>query len=451
MWYVWFFDGIGSTIVSLIAGAIIGGFTGYKIGIHKKIKLIQKAGNSSEQNQTIELNGESDDTNTSYNVNVNMEQKAKNNAKRRLVVLEMEEVNQLQKAGKDSQQIQIGNVIINSAGITEERARAVFNEMIPQALANYTEEAQKIATERVNKLEERIMPQINQVEGVLPAFADPAFQVLLRKAQQKAAITERENDYDLLTELLVCHVQKGNDRKNRAGIVKAVDIIDTIDNDALCALTIAFVLDHFLPATGNAKEGIEVLSQMYNALIYESLPSNLNWLDHLDILGVIRITPFSQMNKIEDIFTRRFDGYVSVGIKKGTEEYESALQIIQSIGLNKNILVDNIFLDDYVRLEIGDLDDINSLSIFNNLGTRSINQREIEALRDVINLYEKNVDLQNKVKERFMNLIDEHEPLKTLQEWWNSISGAFSITGVGKIIAYINAKRCIPELPDILE
>lgn len=132
-------------------------------------------------------------------------------SKRRLVVLEMEEVNQLQKAGKDSQQIQIGNVIINSAGITEERARAVFNEMIPQALANYTEEAQKIATGRVNKLEERIMPQINQVEGLLPAFADPAFQVLLRKAQQKAAITERENDYDLLTELLVCHVQKGND------------------------------------------------------------------------------------------------------------------------------------------------------------------------------------------------------------------------------------------------
>ena len=295
------------------------------------------------------------------------------------------------------------------------------------------------------------MPQINQVEGLLPAFADPAFQVLLRKAQQKAAITERENDYDLLTELLVCHVQKGNDRKNRAGIVKAVDIIDTIDNDALCALTIAFVLDHFWPVTGNAKEGIEVLSQMYNALIYESLPSNLNWLDHLDILGVIRITPFSQMHKIEDIFTRRFDGYLSVGIKKGTEEYESALQIIQSIGLNKNILVDNIFLDDYVRLEIGNFDDINSLSIFNNLGTRSINQREIEALRDVINLYEKNVDLQNKVKERFMNLIDEHEPLKTLQEWWNSISGAFSITGVGKIIAYINAKRCIPELPDILE
>ena len=48
-------------------------------------------------------------------------------------MLGMKEVNQLQKAGKDSQQIQISNLTINE-GITEERARAVFNEMIPQAL-----------------------------------------------------------------------------------------------------------------------------------------------------------------------------------------------------------------------------------------------------------------------------------------------------------------------------
>ena len=362
----------------------------------------------------------------------------------------MEKVDQLQKAGKDSQQIQIGNVTINS-GITEERARAVFNEMIPQALADYTKEAQKIATERVNKLEEKIMPQIDKVEGLLPAFADPAFQILLRKAQQKAAITERENDYDLLTELLVCHVQKGNDRKKRAGIVKAIDIIDTIDNDALCALTLAFVLGNFRPVTRNAKDGIVVLSEMYNDLIYESLPSSLEWLDHLDILGVIRITPFSQMEKIDDIFTKLYDGYVSVGIRKFTEEYENALQMIQNIGMDKNILVDNIFLDNYVRLEIGNLNDINGLSLINNLGVRPINQDEIQVLKNVINLYEKNNDLQNRVKEKFMNLVDEYGSLKTLHEWWDSISGAFSITGVGKIIAYINAKRCIPELPDILE
>lgn len=36
MWYKWFFDGIGSSVFSLVVGAIIGSFTGYKIGINKK-------------------------------------------------------------------------------------------------------------------------------------------------------------------------------------------------------------------------------------------------------------------------------------------------------------------------------------------------------------------------------------------------------------------------------
>ena len=117
---------------------------------------------------------------------------------------------------------------------------------------------------------------------------------------------------------------------------------------------------------------------------------------------------------------------------------------------NKNMLVDNLFLDDYVYLEIENLKDINSKVIINNHDIRAINQNETEALRNVINLYEKKDDLQNEVKEKFMNGADEYESLKMLHEWWNSIDGSFSITGVGKVIAYINAKRCIPELPDML-
>ena len=36
-WITWVFDGIGSTIFSLIAGALIGGAIGYKIGVHKTL------------------------------------------------------------------------------------------------------------------------------------------------------------------------------------------------------------------------------------------------------------------------------------------------------------------------------------------------------------------------------------------------------------------------------
>ena len=41
-WMTWVFDGIGSTIFSLIAGALIGGAAGYQIGIRKNVKQMLK-------------------------------------------------------------------------------------------------------------------------------------------------------------------------------------------------------------------------------------------------------------------------------------------------------------------------------------------------------------------------------------------------------------------------
>ena len=48
----WIFSGIGTYILSVLAGLLVGGFTGYKFGIRSvKVKLRQKAGNNSNQTQ----------------------------------------------------------------------------------------------------------------------------------------------------------------------------------------------------------------------------------------------------------------------------------------------------------------------------------------------------------------------------------------------------------------
>ena len=49
----WIFSGIGTYILSVLAGLLVGGFTGYIIGIRSKVKVKQKqkAGNSSNQTQ----------------------------------------------------------------------------------------------------------------------------------------------------------------------------------------------------------------------------------------------------------------------------------------------------------------------------------------------------------------------------------------------------------------
>ena len=48
----WIFDGIGTSIITLIIGCLTGGAVGYKIGINKNsAKQRQKAGNNSSQSQ----------------------------------------------------------------------------------------------------------------------------------------------------------------------------------------------------------------------------------------------------------------------------------------------------------------------------------------------------------------------------------------------------------------
>ncbi len=51
-WIKWFFDGLGTEIISLIIGAFSGGIIGFRIGKRKsKFVQIQKAGNNSQQVQ----------------------------------------------------------------------------------------------------------------------------------------------------------------------------------------------------------------------------------------------------------------------------------------------------------------------------------------------------------------------------------------------------------------
>lgn len=88
-WVTWVFDGIGSTIFSLIVGALIGGAIGYKIGVHKNVKQKQTGGDTVKQRQEFTL--ENEDVSKDGG-------KIKNNFQ------------QSQKAGDNAEQVQIGGI-----------------------------------------------------------------------------------------------------------------------------------------------------------------------------------------------------------------------------------------------------------------------------------------------------------------------------------------------------
>ena len=118
--------------------------------------------------------------------------------------------------------------------------------------------------------------------------------------------------------------------------------------------------------------------------------------------------------------------------------------------LSPDLLVPNELLEGYVRLPVSNQNAIKNMNIISLGITRKINDQEIEVLNNIWKLYSSDVNLKNSVAEKFNDLWKSYSTLKQLQLWWDNIPIAFDITKVGKVLAHTNAKRCDPELPDLL-
>ncbi len=79
--FEWFFDGIGTELISLIIGAIGGGAVGYKIGIKRTSVQKQVARDNALQTQEIKM-GKNDVRNSPVKskTSIRQSQKAGNNA-----------------------------------------------------------------------------------------------------------------------------------------------------------------------------------------------------------------------------------------------------------------------------------------------------------------------------------------------------------------------------------
>lgn len=363
---------------------------------------------------------------------------------------------QIQEAGDNSQQLQASNMIVN-IGIDEKRAREIYQEMNLQLRKDYSQEAFNIANSRVIEFENKLLPRMEAVDGALEAFADPSFQLLLVEAQKTAASTERPADYDLLSELLIYRFQKGNNRVTRAGINRAVEIVDEISDDALLGLTVFHSVAHFLPASGDIQQGLKVLNDLFGKLFYSNLPIGSEWLDHLDILDAIRISNFGELKKMEEYYSQMLDGYINIGIEKSSDNYNKAIDILRNSGLPQSLLVDHALNPDYIRVNLPNKDQINSLTLSQQIiqsgqllaTTTPLSEAQINAIKSIYDLYKTDDGVRQQNVKIFMEEWSKQPNLKTLREWWDSIGVGLQLTSVGKVLAHSNAQRCDKKLPSL--
>lgn len=365
---------------------------------------------------------------------------------------------QSQKAGDNSQLMQAGTINVYNNGIDEKRAREICLETYEVVRRDFTKDAYACASERVQKFENSLLSKIQQIEGALNAFADPSFQFLLTRAQKTAAATEREADYDMLSELLICRITKGDARKHRAEISRAVEVIDMIDNDALCALTVVHCVNELVPTLGSCKAGLEVLANIFEKLIYMELPTGTDWIEHLDILDTVRIKSIVSMKKLDEYYLERLSGYSVAGICIDSESYRKAIKQLENVGLNSSILVQNELLEGYVRLPVVTKSAIKEIILSHttiadgklSTVTIPINDKQISALEEIWDMYSTDANVKQLANTAFMSIWDSYPSLKRLHDWWDSLRMAFSITHIGRVLAHTNARRCdksIPELP----
>ena len=364
---------------------------------------------------------------------------------------------QRQEAGDNSQQIQAGTVIINS-GIDEKRAREIVDEKLHEVIGGYTQEAREIAKERIDIFANDLIPKLVK-NNLLEALKDPSIQILLSEAQKSAASTERIADYELLSELLIHRVKNGLNRNIWAGINRAVKIVDEITDESLLGVTVAYSVLQWIPASGNLYEGLNTLNTLFGKIIYEALPKGSEWIEHLDVLGVIRINSFGSLKKIGEFYPEVLSGYVDVGIDKTSENYQKAIEIIKEAHLPNNILCDHELRSGFVRLQIVRIDKLDLLSVTGqqkvNIGEQEIilpiNQpltdHQKDAIKNIYALYNNEFKLKSQNISKFIEKWDEYDNLRNLKSWWDEISLSYTITPVGRVLAHANAQRCDSSLP----
>lgn len=352
---------------------------------------------------------------------------------------------QTQKAGSGSSQYQVNGDIVHQTfqmgpsrqemevALREEGDR-ILETIRKEVAATYVAEGVSLAAERIGSFDDKLLDVLAE-EGTLQALKDPAFQFVLKKAQMGAATTEREGDHELLASLLG-ERSRDDDRRARASIARAVDVVDSLDDSALQGLTILFYLWDFRPGASGMDAGLDNFSRSLGEIGCDVLPQGDGWLDHIDILGLARVdrSGAQTLKPFEEKLAITNSGYTCSGVsedQKQSVEYKFMSEAAVEIRL-----VPHELKAGYYRLPFSD-----EQSLDGALKGTPLDATQRQRALDIANL-ECGIDKHDPLLvESFRQAMDKRPDLAVCRAWWNQIPHPPMRTSIGTAIAYSNASR----------
>lgn len=339
---------------------------------------------------------------------------------------------QKQQAGDGSAQYQVAGNLVVVQGVTEERAREIARDAARDAMDSLSSEAQAIGAERIEDFVDRLIP-ILQENDRIGALGDPAIQMALRRAQLGAAASGDETDHDMLAELIAARIDTAGDRQSTAGIERAVEVVDKLDPAALGALTVYTAVSSYTPIGGPLRPALASQDRLFAQFTEFALPAGDEWIDHLDILDLVRPSSGATLKPAAQFFVEGRPGFVSQGISNDDERLNAARQELLVLGVNLAPLEHELKAD-FTRLPINDLTSLR----FPDYGVNP------EALSRVTDLATEVFQVRNAdptLTEAFMGVWREFSTLEQIAGWWDRIPRYFNITAVGRVLVQANIKR----------
>jgi hypothetical protein len=108
------------------------------------------------------------------------------------------------------------------------------------------------------------------------------------------------------------------------------------------------------------------------------------------------------------------------------------------------------FGPNYYKLSITEENEIDKLTLAQSwMVTVDLTKEQKEALHQIFHMYTQNPELQATSDSSIRKKFIDYPSIQVVSKWWNQIPHSMQITSVGKVLAYTNIKRIIPDIPPL--
>ena len=188
---------------------------------------------------------------------------------------------------------------------------------------------------------------------------------------------------------------------------------------------------------------LEKWNNLLGQLLDSPLPQGAEWLEHLALLGAVRIKSFTRLHTIKEMIVEACPGYVDVGILKGSENHWKAISLLAWQGLPLDILVEHDLNKDYLRVNLLRRDMIDGVRLGASLDGPMccLTNSQRDAIESLYDLYVQDESLRRENISKFIEEWDKWPSLRALRLWWDAVKEYPEITSIGSVLAQANAER----------